>query len=67
MNCCWTPSFRCRNRATVLTLDKANEFFEPAWTVDPGPLTRATGWRAQFDLARGARETFAWYRAHRWL
>ncbi|MEO8452679.1 MAG: NAD-dependent epimerase/dehydratase family protein [Gemmatimonadota bacterium] len=58
---------RVRNRATVLNRDKAHEFFAAAWTVDPTPLTTATGWRAEFDLARGARDTFAWYRAHGWL
>ena len=58
---------RIRNRPTLLTRDKANEFFEPAWTVDPSPLTEATGWHARHDLAGGARETFAWYRKHGWL
>lgn len=58
---------RLRDRPTLLTRDKANEFFAPAWTVDPSPLTEATGWRSRHDLASGARETFAWYRQHGWL
>ncbi len=58
---------RLLGRATVLNYDKANEFFQPAWTCDPAPLTEATGWVATHDLARGAEETLAWYRARGWL
>jgi len=58
---------RLAGRATILTPDKANEFFAPAWTCDPEPLTAATGWRAAHDLAMGAAETASWYRAAGWL
>ena len=58
---------RLARRATILTPDKANEFFAPAWTCDPEPLEVATGWRAAHDLASGAAETAAWYRAAGWL
>jgi nucleoside-diphosphate-sugar epimerase len=58
---------RLRNRPTVLTRDKANEFFQPAWICDPTPLTEVTGWRATHDLAAGARATYDWYRRAGWL
>jgi nucleoside-diphosphate-sugar epimerase len=58
---------RLVGRATVLTPDKANEFFQAAWTCDPDPLTATTGWRAQHDLAAGAERTLAWYRERRWM
>ena len=58
---------RVAGRTTILTADKANEFFQPAWTGDPGPLTRDTGWRAARDLAAGLEETYRWYRAAGWL
>jgi nucleoside-diphosphate-sugar epimerase len=54
-------------QATVLTRDKAHEFFQPAWTGDPGPLTRVTGWRAGFDLEQGLADTYRWYRQAGWL
>lgn len=54
---------RVRGRPTLLTPDKANEFFAPAWTCDPARLTAATGWHPEFDLAAGAAATVAWYRA----
>jgi nucleoside-diphosphate-sugar epimerase len=54
-------------RATVLNRDKGNEFFAPAWTCDPAPLERSTGWRAQHDLRSGASATVEWYRKAGWL
>ena len=58
---------RLAGRRTLLTLDKANELFQAAWTGDPEPLHRDTGWRAQHDLASGIAATAAWYRAHGWI
>ena len=58
---------RLAGRTTILTRDKANEFFQPAWTGDPGPLTRDSGWRAAHDLASGLEETARWYRSAGWL
>jgi len=54
-------------KATVLTADKANEFFESAWTSDPAPLTRDTGWKAATSLAEGLPLTAEWYRKQGWL
>lgn len=58
---------RVANRPTLLTRDKANEFYQPAWTCDPTPLAEATGWRARHDLDAGIAATAAWYRAAGWL
>jgi nucleoside-diphosphate-sugar epimerase len=58
---------RAGGRATILNADKANEFFQPAWTGDPSPLARDGGWTAELDLARGLGETVEWYRRHGWL
>jgi nucleoside-diphosphate-sugar epimerase len=58
---------RLTGQATILTADKANEFFQPAWTGDPAPLTRDTGWRPQFDLSSGLADTYQWYRNAGWL
>ncbi|HSM16793.1 MAG TPA: NAD-dependent epimerase/dehydratase family protein [Gemmatimonadales bacterium] len=54
-------------RATVLNPDKANEFFQPAWTADPDSLTRDTGWHAAHDLPAGLSDTATWYRNAGWL
>jgi dihydroflavonol-4-reductase len=58
---------RLTGRVTILTTDKANEFFQPAWTGNPAPLTRDTGWRARYDLSSGLADTYHWYREAGWL
>jgi len=58
---------RAAGRATILTADKANEFFQPAWTADPSPIAAETGWRAAHDLASGLADTYAWYRSAGWM
>jgi nucleoside-diphosphate-sugar epimerase len=58
---------RLTRHPTILTTDKANEFFQPAWTGDPAPLTRDTGWTARRDLASGLSDTWHWYRSAGWV
>ncbi len=53
--------------ASVLSSEKADEFFEEAWTGNPAALMADTGWRPATDLARGLAETMSWYRAEGWL
>jgi len=54
-------------KATLLTRDKAREFFAEAWTCDPSRLEEATGWHATHDLATGTWATAEWYRSAGWL
>jgi nucleoside-diphosphate-sugar epimerase len=54
-------------KPTILTRDKANEFFQPAWTGDPRPLMAETGWAPEFDLRDGLADTCRWYRSAGWL
>lgn len=58
---------RVAGKATILTPDKAHEFFQPAWTGDPAPLMRDAGWQPQYDLAAGLAATATWYRQQGWL
>lgn len=58
---------RIAGKATVLSYDKAAEFFAPAWLANPAPFADLTGWRARHDFATGARLTVDWYRRQRWL
>jgi nucleoside-diphosphate-sugar epimerase len=58
---------RLAGQATILNADKANEFFQAAWTGDPTPLTRETGWQAAMDLTSGLALTAEWYREAGWL
>ena len=58
---------RIAGQTTILTRDKANEFFQDAWIGDPGPLSRDSGWRAAHDLKSGLADTYRWYRNAGWL
>jgi nucleoside-diphosphate-sugar epimerase len=58
---------RLTGQTTILTTDKANEFFQPGWTGDPTPLIRECGWRARYDLRSGLADTYQWYRTAGWL
>jgi 2-alkyl-3-oxoalkanoate reductase len=58
---------RIAGQTTILTRDKANEFFQQAWIGDPGPLGRDSGWRAAHDLESGLADTYRWYRNAGWL
>jgi len=58
---------RLAGRPTILTPDKANEFFQAAWTGDPRPLVEETGWAPEFNLEAGLAHTYEWYRSAGWL
>lgn len=58
---------RLTGKTTILTADKANEFFQPAWTGDPASLIRDCGWQPAYDLRRGLADTYQWYRNAGWL
>ena len=60
----WATALR---RKTILRSDKANEFYQEAWTADATPFMAATGWAPQWNLTAGIRDTATWYRQHDWL
>jgi nucleoside-diphosphate-sugar epimerase len=60
----WAAALR---RKTILRADKANEFFQAAWTGDAAPFIAATGWQPRFDAATGLAHTHDWYRQAGWL
>lgn len=60
----WAAALR---RKTILRADKANEFYQEAWTGDATSFMEATGWAPHWDLESGIRSTANWYREHDWL
>ena len=54
-------------RKTILRADKANEFYQEAWTGDPGPFTALSGWSASTDLRTGLERTWAFYQSAGWI
>ncbi|HEX7918458.1 MAG TPA: hypothetical protein VF454_03595, partial [Gemmatimonadales bacterium] len=55
------------HRKTILRADKANEFYQEAWTGEPAPFTAASGWTAATDLQTGLARTWAFYQTAGWL
>ncbi|HEY3934298.1 MAG TPA: NAD-dependent epimerase/dehydratase family protein [Gemmatimonadales bacterium] len=60
----WAEVF---GRKSILHPDKANEFYQDAWTGDPARFIAATGWKPAWDLDRGLADTLEWYRNARWI
>jgi nucleoside-diphosphate-sugar epimerase len=54
-------------RKTILRADKANEFYQEAWTGDPAPFSALSGWTAATDLDHGLARTLEFYREAAWL
>ena len=54
-------------RKTILRADKANEFYQEAWTGDPSPFFAATGWTAATNLRTGLERTWGFYLNAGWL
>jgi hypothetical protein len=58
---------RLTGGATLLTADKANEFYAEGWVCSAEALHRDTGWTAQHHLELGLQHTAQWYRSAGWL
>jgi uncharacterized protein YbjT (DUF2867 family) len=58
---------RVTHKPTILTPDKAHEFYQAAWTGDPAALMRDTAWRPAQNLAIGLAGTAQWYQDAGWL
>jgi nucleoside-diphosphate-sugar epimerase len=55
------------HRKTILRADKANEFYQEAWTGDPAPFSALSGWTAATDLDHGLARALEFYREAAWL
>ncbi len=51
----------------TLNRERVNEFEARNWSVDTSPLKNEIGFKAEYDLERGLKETVEWYKANRWL
>lgn len=51
----------------TLNNDKYHIMKQRNWRCDISPLERELGYRPQYPLARGLKETIAWYRKEGWL
>ncbi|MCX6291004.1 MAG: NAD(P)-dependent oxidoreductase, partial [Bacteroidetes bacterium] len=51
----------------TLNRERLKEFEARNWSVDSTPLQDEIGFRAEYDLERGLKETIDWYKANGWL
>ena len=59
-------SFRLVGATPMLTREKAGELLE-SWEISTDKARRDLGFESQISFAAGAKQTFDWYRDHRWL
>jgi nucleoside-diphosphate-sugar epimerase len=50
----------------ILNQDKINEIKARSWVCDVAPLYEI-GFKAEYNLAKGVRETVGWYKKQKWL
>ena len=51
----------------LLNRERLKEFAARNWAVDTEPLQNEIGFKAEYDLDRGLKETIEWYKANGWL
>lgn len=61
---CWG---RLTGTAATLNSDKYNIMKQRNWRCDISPAEKELGYRPQYALDRGVKETIAWYREEGWL
>jgi nucleoside-diphosphate-sugar epimerase len=56
-----------RRTAAILNRERVRELSQKRWVCDPSDIFADTGYRPAYSLARGVRETAAWYEEVGWL
>lgn len=57
----------CFGKTCTLNKDKYQIMKQRNWQCDIAPLQNELGFEPAYDLARGVRETIAWYKQEKWL
>ncbi len=55
------------SKAATFNLEKAKDFVQEAWTCDTAKAERDLGYKQNYSLEEGLKETIDWYRAEKWL
>lgn len=58
---------RVDGKPRLFNRQKAKMGAQDAWTCRSTALREATGWKHEYDVARGTREALEWYRRERWV
>lgn len=60
-------SARCLGKVSTLNRDKYKIMKQRNWQCDITPAVKELGYRPEYDLERGVKETIAWYKDKGWL
>ena len=58
---------KCVGKTSTLNRDKYNIMKQRNWQCDISPLVNELGFRPEYLLERGVKETIAWYKKEGWL
>ncbi len=58
---------RIMKRVPILNFQRIADFQGTCWLCSPDKANRLIGWESETGLGDALRETFEWYREHRWL
>ena len=58
---------KCMDKPSTLNLDKYNIMKQRNWKCDISPIINELGFRPEYLLERGVKETIAWYKKEGWL
>ena len=57
----------CLGKSSTLNRDKYKIMKQRNWQCDIAPLVDELGFKPEYDLARGVKESIAWYKKEKWL
>ncbi len=57
----------CIGKSSTLNRDKYKIMKQRNWQCDIAPLVNELGFKPEYDLARGVKESIAWYKKEKWL
>lgn len=55
------------SKAATFNLEKARDFVQEAWTCDTTKAEKDLGYKQNYSLEEGLKETIDWYRSEKWL
>jgi nucleoside-diphosphate-sugar epimerase len=58
---------RLTGKVTALNNDKYNILRQRNWRCDIQPAINELGYKPEYDLERGVKETIKWYQDNKWL
>jgi dihydroflavonol-4-reductase len=55
------------NKSSTLNPDKYKIMKQRNWRCDIAPIEKELGYKPEFDLRKGVKQTIEWYKTHKWI